>query len=363
MNPRLVSSLFVLLRRALRIDTVASDIALSDDEWNILFHFSVKHNIVALVADGISQLSEAQRPPRKVWLRFCAEQARVEARFNSQQQALSELLRFFQQHGVPTMLLKGSALAACYPRPSYRESVDIDIYHFGEYRNADRLISQTFDISIGNDAHHHTKYLFKGSMVEDHYDFVNIHTPRSNRQYEAILKSLAKESIEVKFSGYPVCVATPTFNALFLVRHLAGHFVAGQITVRDLCDWRMFLNSYADQVDWQYVTRIYHQYNMYQFVGALQGIIEDGLSQSPIQGLPRTSDTDLQNKIQHDILNGSEVEPVFEAEDMRRIAWKVRRFKSNSWKYPIVYSDSLVSIIISSLLSHLSKPKSIIHKV
>ena len=53
---------------------------------------------------------------------------------------------------------------------------------------------------IDSSHHHHTVFYWRDFMVENHYDFVNIHSHKSNRKIETILKKLGQDeshSVEV----------------------------------------------------------------------------------------------------------------------------------------------------------------------
>lgn len=356
------SKLFSILRLSLLGET-CDNLNMTSPEWDELFHLGMRHKIIAILTDGIAQLPEPQKPPRQMWLRFCAEKSKIETRYHHHKNSLIELLRFFQDKGIRTLVLKGYTLSRYYPVPQSRDYSDIDIYQFGEYKKADKLLSSELGIKITNNAHHHTKYNFQNTTIENHYDFLNIHTPRSNKSFNALLKDLVIQSKEVHIQDASLSIASPTFNALFLIRHLAGHFVAGQITIRDLCDWRMFLKQYSSQIDWAEVSKTYVQYNMHHFVGTLQGILEDNLSLQPIKGLSRENDIALQDKVLNNILYGDSVASEYQKENIGRIFWKIKRYRANRWKQKICYSDTPLSTTIHSLVSHMLKPQSIIHKV
>lgn len=356
--------IFSLLRAALLNEEpdVSLYSQLQPADWDSMLQFGMKHNIAALLCDGLSKLP-AGLVDRRVWLRFCAEQSKTEATYQQKRKAMVGLVEFFHPRGIKTMALKGLLLADCYPNPSYRKFGDLDIYQFGDYQKADKLISTQLGINVSNDAHHHTKYCFSGVTVENHYDFVNRHTPPSNRRFEQILKEMAGTAEQMELDGQPLWQPTPTFQALFLIRHNGGHFATGQTTVRDLCDWRMFLSQKARAVDWSFVNEVLREYNMHQYVAALQAILEDHLGLEPMAELPRTADGALAERVFNDIFYGEFAEAEHEEENLGRVIWKIRRRQASRWKHEIVFSDSWSRTLASSLYAHLLKPRSILHKV
>lgn len=354
---------FGLLRSSLFDEPYRLERSLGTDEWSDVFDFCCRQKVSALVAQGIELQPEERRPDPRMMRRFMVEKDRVSHHSQYLQKTFLQLLQFFNHNGFRTMLLKGALTSSYYPKPNLREYGDIDIYQFGQYRQADEAVAQKFGVKVSNDAHHHTKYVFEGVTVESHYDFVNTHTPRSNKAYEQLLKSYDASAYKIHFRGEDLWLPSATFQALFLVRHMVGHFASGQITVRDLCDWSMFLYRRGEEVDWVKVSEVYRQYNMHHFVGALQGVLEDYLGLPSIPMLPRDKDKVLMKRVFNDILYGEFGESVHEQEDLSRLWWKLRRHHSNRWKHQIIYSDSYLGTLADSIASHIAKPRSILHKM
>lgn len=91
-------------------------------------------------------------------------------------------------------------------------------------------------------------------MVENHYDFLNIHAHLSNRIIEERLQQLTTQPMEqiTIEDGENKAIAylpSPDFHALFMLRHSASHFAAERIVIRHLLDWRYFVEKYAEQID------------------------------------------------------------------------------------------------------------------
>lgn len=362
--PRIdIDVLMRILRISLFEEPVQDFPRLTDSQWQEFFSFSMRQKVVSLLHNGISRLPDDVRPSRSVWLRFCAERAKVEAKSARQSQALDSLAAFYHSHAIRTMLLKGPFLTSCYPCPHMRDYGDLDVYLFGDYQRADALVSNEFGIRVTHEAHHHTKFVFQGITVENHYDFLNTHAIPSNKTLEQMLKSLAADAGRGDYANPQVFLPSPDFNAIFLVRHLAGHFAAGQVTIRDLCDWCMFLHCYDNQVDWDEVSRVYNQYGLAQFVGALQAILSKYLLCNPIPQLGPSVDDALANRVLHEILFGEFSEPDFQGSGLGRLRWKWRRFRASSWKYSLVYTDPLASLFFSGLWAHLQRPKSLFKQV
>ena len=111
--------------------------------------------------------------------------------YRQHEQAVGNLARFYAQHDIPMMLLKGHGLSLNYPKPALRPSGDIDVYLFGKWKEADQAIHKEKGIEVSSEHEHHTTFDWEEISVENHYDFVITLTRRSNRKLEIEFKQMA----------------------------------------------------------------------------------------------------------------------------------------------------------------------------
>ena len=296
-------------------------------QWEKIFHLSYPHHLTALLYDSIRKLPQNGGLPSDTLLKFAVVTDKIEREYLHKRQVVAELSRFYRQHGITMMLLKGVGLSEYYPVPCHRSFSDVDIFLYGETQKADRLLKQEFSIKICNDVHHHTTFKYKGVLVENHYDFINTHDHRSAKQLDAVFKQLAAEP--------------------------------GRIILRHLCDWMMFLNREHTHIDFKQVELFYRQFNLYKFADAVNGILIDRLGLDAAMLPPFERNHELENRIFNDI-----VSPEFQikrpaAGTMRIVVWKIRRFIANRWKHKIIYSEPWLVTFFQSFISHLIKPGTI----
>lgn len=91
------------------------------------------------------------------------------------------------------MVLKGYACSLNWPKPEHRPCGDIDIWLFGQQKEADKALSKEKGIEIDKSHHHHTVFYWGEFMVENHYDFINVHQNKTNAKLEKVLKELGKD--------------------------------------------------------------------------------------------------------------------------------------------------------------------------
>lgn len=336
---------FRLLRSALN-DTTPDVGVLEPQQWWSLFRLLQRNHVAALVSEVFDKMPKEMLPPRAVLIPWLAERDKATDWTRYQRDVQDDIVDTLQKHGIQTLVLKGTHIATYYPHPELREFGDLDLYFFDKHDEADRVAKKELGVSISDKSHHHTKYDYRGVTVESHYDFVNTHYPPSNRNYETLLKEQ---------------VPSPTFEVLFLLRHMACHFAASRITLRDLVDWTLTCRALNDKVDWGRVQDIATEYGMSSFVRALSIVAEHQLGISmPLQlsnGPDDIADRDL---FERDIVYGSVEDHA--ADGIGRLGWKFRRWNALAWKRRMVYSDSSLSLWLASLTSHTMKPQSFLHK-
>lgn len=350
------------------------------DSWGNIYSISSQQGISAFIWDNIQQaivdgvLSPEYQPTKAQKLQWALAIEQIEQKYARQKKVIAKLAAFFAEHNIKMMLLKGYGLSLNYPIPNHRPCSDIDIWLFeevvkadssilkqGVQQKADSLLREHLNISIDEDKHHHTVFYIDGVMVENHYDFLNIHAHSSNRIIENHLQELVQQEMEcINVEDAQVYIPSPDFHALFLLRHSAAHFAAERIVIRHLLDWRYFVEKYTQKIDWDSLCTIAKQMNMYRFLNCINAICIDklGLPEECIPSLNRESK--LEERVWNEILQPefSESRPK-NAGYLKSWGFMFRRWWANRWKHHIVYNEGLVKTFFVQVWSHLLKPKSL----
>lgn len=352
-------------------------------EWNILFDMSMKQCVPSVVLDGLNKslASEPCQDNKGIGkmdkLKWLSMVLNMERQYTKHESIIAELAAFYQKAGYQMMLLKGYGLSKYWPNPNHRPTGDIDIYLMfmnsegkeksqPAWKYADKLMTEKFGIQVDNSHHHHSVFTYKGIMVENHYDFVNVHSHRSNRLIENEFKTLAlKGNEEFTFdNGAKLLFPSPLLNCLFVARHNAIHFAAEHLNLRQLLDRALFVEKRHKDIDWNYFWTIVKKMGMEKFVLCMaftairQLTFEKDIFHIPDEYIHfQKCEHDLIDKVLDNILH-----PTDEANDGKGIAYVINRYKlwkSNLWKHKIVYSDSVVSTFCAQIKSHLMKPATI----
>lgn len=331
-----------------------------DVDWEQIQALAIKQGLYAIVIDGIERLPKGARPPQILLLEWIGEVFQgYEYRYEQYCKAIAELAGFYNRHSYRMMVLKGYTCSLDWPQPNHRPCGDIDIWLFGKQKEADALISREKKIKINNTHEHHTVFYWSDFMVENHYDFIDIHHRQSSPQLESIFKKLGEDdTYSITLYGERVYFPTPNLHALFLLRHCMEHFASTELTLRQLLDWAFFVEKHGKEVDWVWLEVVLKQFGMEPAFNIFNAIcVEDLGFDSGI--FPYVQfDPFLKDRVLNDIFN-TEFNEKSPQGLLSRVLFKYRRWKANGWKNKICFKESMWSAFWSGVWGHILKPASI----
>ena len=331
-------------------------------DWIAVKALAEEHGLSAVVLDALNELdvSLTGALPTKIKLEWIGEVLQsYEARYQACENAIGEMAAFYNSHGFKMMVLKGYACSLNWPNPSHRPCGDIDIWQFGNWRNADETIEREKGIRIDTSHHHHTVFYWGDFMVENHYDFINVHHHKSNAAFEAILKEEGKDDTHfVEVNGEKVYLPSPNLHALFLLKHACIEFAASGLNLRQLLDWAFFVKVHGKNVNWEWLLKILDEFGMRTMFNLINAISVEDLGFQSIIFPYIQYNPQLKERVLKEILS-----PAMQNEKPRRvlqrILWKYRRWKANEWKHKLCYKESMWSAFWSGVRNHILKPSSI----
>ncbi len=328
--------------------------------WSDVKTLAEQQDLSAVLLDGIEHLPEAIRPPKEDLLQMIGEVMQdYESRYDIYRRAIADLAAFYNSHGYRMMVLKCYACSLNWPKPAHRPCGDIDIWLFGDYKEADAALKKEKGIEIDIDRQHHTMFDWHGFTVENHFDFTDLHHHKSNVEIEKILKDLGHQTTCcIDLNGEKVYVPSPNMHALFLLKHAMAHFAAEGMTIRQLLDWGFYVKAHKEEIDWPWLEGVLDKYGMTPAYNIFNAICVDDLGFDAALFPNIQFSPVLKEKVLNEILN-----PEFSAslpkELFPRVIYKVKRWRGNTWKHELCYKDSLLSAFWSGVWNHLRKPATI----
>lgn len=345
-----------------------ADIQTSAVDWKIVCAIANAQGLSAVVLDGLEFIVGVKEngeykqllPDKLVLTKWIGEVIQgYERRYELYKHAIADMAGFYSKYGIKMMILKGYACSMDWPRPAHRPCGDIDIWQFGEQKRGDALLAKEKGIIVDKGHHHHTVFYWGNFMVENHYDFVNVHVRRSSAEIEKVFKDLGKDdTYSVELYGEKVYLPSPNLHALFLMKHAVSHFTGANITLRQVLDWAFFVEKHTNEIDWEWLMDNLDHFHMIVFFHCINAICVEDLGFDAnifpeIRFMPS-----LKERILSDILapsfSGAEPKNLWP-----RLLFKYRRWKGNAWKQEICYSESRWSSFLSGIWAKLLKPSSI----
>lgn len=323
--------------------------------WQDAFEFASRQGVSGLCMDVIP----ASSMPFNVKMQWIGEVLAFEQNFKKYSIAIEKLTQFYEDNGIRMMILKGYSMSLNWKCPNRRPIGDIDVYLFGDWKKADGLLMQHHGIKINDGYEHHTTFLYKGFMVENHYDIINTRVMSDAAALEKWLKKEAVNAVPYQLGDTIIYLPSAQFNAIFLMRHLGSHFSGSEATLRQVLDWAFFMSKHSGEVDWPAAIKILRDIGLERFFHQINAICVDclGFREDTFPTIKR--DAFLENRILQDIL-----QPKNTIIDGRRstlyVIWKkTLRFFANSWKRRLVYRDSLLKQFCNGCMMHLKRFKTI----
>lgn len=343
-------------------------------DWIAIKELAVEQGLTAIVLDGIEKarnLNSNLNLSHAVLLEWIGEVVQnYEGRYQQYEKAIAELAGFYNQHDFKMMVLKGYACSLDWQKPEHRPCGDIDIWQFGQQKDADAVLACEKGIKVDTSEHHHTTFYWCDFMVENHYDFINTHRHYSHQGLELIFKELGSEAnlnenhnhntagklipyVEVR--GEKIYLPSPNLHALFLVRHALNHFASVGINLRQVLDWAFFAEKHTKEIDWKWLTGMLEKYHMMDFYNCLNAICVDdlGFEAGIFHGIQ--FNPDLKEKVLADILSP-------ECEVKTGVKNRLQRWKANRWKHHLCYKENAWAAFWCGVWSHILKPSSLLKK-
>lgn len=325
-----------------------------DIDWHALYAFAIRQGVSALVLDALGFLPKDARPSKPMLLQWIGQATMMEQMYAKHRGLISSLASVYAKDGIRMLLLKGYGCSLCYPKPEHRPTGDIDVYLFGKKDEADALIEKEFGVKVHREYHKHSTFNYGGVEVENHAKFIDDVSHKSNIRFEQILMSVLDKKEFLLSPIDNVLLPSPTFNALFLLRHTGEHFASNEITLRHVLDVGTFFHRYHSKIDWALVFKVYKEERMLRFFNAIATICVEYLGidaasfASDDKQYIYQSDTALADRILSDIFEKKDVLPMSTvgidtiSKKLRYAIDKSRRWWHNRWKYQLIYNENLV---------------------
>ena len=343
-----------LLNLALKLPTDSPvDYPAGQDQWVRVLEAANEQGVLPLVVSLFYGIPESYRPKGKPIVPHYVHSERLVAKSEKRHRKMQRLALLFQENGLDLMFLKGWTLSCRYPVPELRVFSDIDYYLYGHSREGEAVLTEN-GITVNPYYHHHTQATWGGILLENHYDFLDRENHVCNRMLDDALKALAESeghSLPLDLGDPAIRNAyrmTPTMEAIFLMRHMSGHFVAAEMTLRQLYDWVLLLSQDGSKVGWELVNDLFEKSGMMRFARMVSWIVKERMHVCLPEYIPATEE-DLAERIWKDTIYPSGKDK-YRKGTVRYYLREAEVFLQNRWKHRIVYpGESYFGLMLNML--------------
>lgn len=278
MKMKIEDLLFLLIRLGLNTTTPDKEklsyfYDLSEGVWQRIIDLSSEQGVIGIVCDGMAVLFDYLKlEQRPTWfVSAVADVAYREHRNEQQISSMLDLCKLWGQEGIKIMILKGQSNGLYYPYPTHRDCGDIDCYLMGNYKKGNQIIKK-LGISLDENWEKHSKFLFKGETVENHQFFVQTLDKKWNNAINEELLSLIKGDFDM-FPNSSILLPPVQFNGLFLTYHAMEHFTMGNMRLKQILDWAMFVKNNGSKINWPILYEQCKRFKMDKFIIAMNEIV------------------------------------------------------------------------------------------
>ncbi|MBQ6569225.1 MAG: nucleotidyltransferase family protein [Clostridia bacterium] len=225
---------------------------LSAEQWLMLYNLSNIHHLCPTLYYGVKNIAASDENSAAVKAKWKKQAQVLCVRQTIVYSKLSEIMARFAENGLSIALLKGPILAQYYPDPYARLSGDIDLFTpvKSQYEKADEII-RNFENCVLDKAEANVS-----SYTIDGYTNIELHknpfAEEKGRFFEHFSKMgcfLPDSFCKAKILDMEFLIPSSLDMAIYLVCHMAQHFVFSGFGIRHIIDLMLFLRNNRDKID------------------------------------------------------------------------------------------------------------------
>ena len=247
--------------------------------WQEVIPLAREHKISLIALDGLVRYGYDMTRIPQSWKEELMAAERGLAHYMN---VLTFMCQMFANAGLKVVLLKGYGLSLNYPIPSHRGVGDIDFILVDADGNqastlGDELLRQSpsfVDDTSVFAIDHHTHYIFKGVVIENHH--LLYHSCNGTEGEQQLIDMMQRMVVKdyAPMSGLEglAYMPSPNMHLMFQVLHTYHHFAGGNPTLRQVCDYCMFVQRHHNEIDWQMVEQTMREADYFSFYQGLNGI-------------------------------------------------------------------------------------------
>lgn len=286
-----LQTLIALVQAAYRHEPHPS-FRVSEEQWPQLYAWAVQAEVAGWLWPVVARLPVDEQPPRPVRLAWALSAERIGEKAKLQEQTVCRVMQQVEADGWRALLLKGQAVAACYPEPRQRLAGDIDLWIEGDRKEVVRYARST-NPACRPVYHHVDTHIGGEEHVELHLAPSWMYGWRRNRRlqrwFEEQCSCQFAPSRTIRLADQAVAVPTIDFLQRYLLVHMYRHLFEEGLTLRRVVDYGYLLQqgmTAEECADFRCWTE---RMGLKRFTGGVMYLLEVWLGMEPAS-LPMSGD-------------------------------------------------------------------------
>lgn len=220
-------------------------------DYGCLHRMAQEHQVSALIFNQIYRFPDFPAEQKDCWTR---ETLRINGIQTMRTSLFLQIYQKLRDGGVKALVVKGLILRNLYPQPDSRPSGDEDLYvPMDQFLRATEILQTCGQVLIQESKEEN---IFEdpgcGLRIELHGGLFDREAKAFGR-YQALFDSAFQDPAVHQIQG--VCVLSLSYDLhfLFLITHLAKHFLVCGVGIRQILDIVMYAEAYRNQIHWDMV--------------------------------------------------------------------------------------------------------------
>ena len=241
-------------------------------DWASILRIAMQQAVQVVVADGIETLPKDMWPPKEAVYKLMMVRIKTEQMHSLLNSTLNQIVNALKEENIPSVLLKGQGVAQNYRKPTSRMCGDIDLYTgLGGYEQTCKIIEKLQGDKPhkeGEECEHHMHLSLNGVDVEVHRYADMMPSQKLNKSiqkwnYDSIDAHFGSDTLRTwDNQGTDIHLATPTFDAFFILHHAVRHMTTEGVGFRQICDWTMYLHKNHQSIDLKELSQKLKEFHM-----------------------------------------------------------------------------------------------------
>lgn len=222
-------------------------------EWSALYEEAEAHRVLPVIFRESAMLPIlAQNGGETISNQWKGKVFAAGLRQMQQNHCLCAVIEKFEEESIKAVLFKGALLAKLYSNAADRETVDADILiDECDMTSAMSVLEEMGYVHYGEQSSDNEETFSNGELT------LELHTrlweEAEGDRYTRLCSlniGLPENSVRASVLGKSVWTLNPQDMLFYMIYHMVKHFFVCGIGARYLSDLTLYINHYADEIDW-----------------------------------------------------------------------------------------------------------------